>query len=101
MAAPAGEQKEVERKRERKEETRKRRRKMEGGMAWRDPGWKEGANDELAPIRQKGRGGGEGPACDTSELRKRVLASKHFRDEVVVILMHLQSWMEAFQNGRK
>ena len=57
MAAPAGEQKEVERKRERKEETRKRRRKMEGGMAWRDPGWKEGANDELAPIRQKERGG--------------------------------------------
>ena len=31
MAAPAGEQKEVERKRERKEETRKRRRKMEEG----------------------------------------------------------------------
>ena len=68
-------------------------------MAWRDPGWKEGANDELAPIRQKERGG-EGPACDTSELRKRVLASKHFRDDVV-ILMNLQSWMEAFQNGRK
>ena len=87
MAAPPGlagwrgEQKDVERKKERMEGRKRKTNKKYKGREGKMAAGKEGANDELAPIRQSERG--KALSSGAGGVRKRVLPSEE---------LHPQNW---------